>query len=168
MMDNKIDSYLIYKIGNETFATNVASIIKILEITDITKIPGTADYIKGIINLRGSVLPVVDSRIKLGFENTEFTKNTCIVVFEIELEDQKALIGAIVDSVLKVTQFSDEKIIPPPSVGLKFAKNYLLGVYKIKSEFILIIDINKVFASEDLIELSKFDNENNNLNNQKK
>lgn len=166
MMNNKTDSYLIYKIGNETFATNVASIVKILEITDITKIPGTANYIKGIINLRGSVLPVVDSRIKLGFERAEFTKNTCIVVFELEIDNQDALIGAIVDSVIKVTQFNEEKIIPPPSVGLKFATNYLLGVYNIKSEFILIIDINKVFSSEDLIELSKYDNENKNLNNQ--
>jgi len=154
MDQKKINSFLIYKLGTELFATNVGNIVKILEISEITKIPGAPEYVKGIINLRGSVLPVIDGRIKLGFPDTVYTRNSCIVVFEILIAGSVEIIGVIVDAVLKVTTFNTENILPPPNVGMKFSKDYLLGVHRNNNGFVLIIDINKVFTGEDLVGLS--------------
>lgn len=154
MDKQNIDSYLTFTLGDESFAVNVGSVIKILEITDTTKIPGTPDYMKGVINLRGSVLPVFDARKKLGFVESEYTKNTCIIVIEVDIEDQKELLGAIVDSVLKVIQVPENKILPPPAIGKKYKTDYITGVIKNKEDFIILIDINKVFSKEEIIELT--------------
>lgn len=150
----KINSYLSFQIGTEVFATNVSSIINILEMTKITRVPKSPAFMKGVINLRGSVLPVLDTRIKFGLPETEYTSNTCILVMELISKNEKIQMGAIVDNVQEVLELSDTDILPPPSIGTSFSSNYLTGMTNRNNNFIMLIDVNKVFADDDILNIS--------------
>lgn len=96
----EINSYLSFKLGHEEFALHVDKVLNILEMTRITKVPKAPDYMKGVINLRGTVLPVIDTRLKFGMTETIYTDKTCIIVLELMLNDQRVLLGTLVDEVL--------------------------------------------------------------------
>jgi purine-binding chemotaxis protein CheW len=153
-MDNdirdKTDSYLSFNIGGEVFAAHVSQVLNILEMTKITKVPQTPDYMVGVINLRGNVLPVIDSRIKFSLPFTEYTSNTCIIVMELNMDGQTVQVGTIVDAVQEVLDISEEQIQPAPSIGSKYRTEFLEGMGKIGEEFIMILNINKVFSEEDV------------------
>ena len=104
--DNIINSYLSFKLGDEEFASSADYVLNILEMTKITEVPKAPVYMKGVINLRGTVLPVIDTRLKFGMTETVFTDKTCIIVMDITIDDQKVLIGSLVDSVVSVIQNS--------------------------------------------------------------
>lgn len=152
-------SYLSFKIGDELFAAHVSKVINILELTKITKIPQTPEYMLGVINLRGTVLPVVDARLKFGIPASDFTSLTCIIVTDVQLENESVLIGVLVDSVQEVLNVELDQIKPPPGVGNKFHSEYIKGIINVTDEFILLLDIDNVFASEGsgiLSEISSF------------
>ena len=158
MSEKSVDlrnSYLTFKIGGEIFAAHVNNVIKILEMAAVTKIPQTPAFIKGIINLSGGVLPVVDARVKLGFEETEYDKNTCIVVLELRSKGDAENIGIIVDAAMEVMEISDEEIKPPPVLGKKNEVDYISGIIQQKDVFIILLDIQKIFSSEDILNISK-------------
>ena len=142
------NSYLSFKIGTELFGASVKNIISILEMAKITRVPQAPDYMKGVINLRGSVLPVIDTRIKFGISNLEITDNTCILVMQVLLKSESLLLGAIVDSVQEVLELSEEDIQPPPSIGTGYQTDIISGMAKKADEFIMLLDINKLFAEE--------------------
>jgi purine-binding chemotaxis protein CheW len=142
-------------LGEERFATHVAHVNIILEIPKITKVPRTPDYMKGVINHRGIVLPVFDLRLKMSMEEKEYTMNSCILVLEIDLEQEKVHVGTIVDSVREVLEIKDENIQPPPTMGINDNEKYIYGVAKINDEFILMLDMNKVLSNIETIEISK-------------
>lgn len=146
----QIDSYLTFKLGEEEFASHVSKVLSIMEMTNITKVPKSPEYMKGVINLRGQVLPVVDTRIKFGMTPTEFTKNTCIVVMEVEMDDDSIQVGALVDSVQEVLEITDDQIQPPPSIGSKYQSQFIYGMAKINDKFIMLLDMDKVFSAEEL------------------
>ena len=150
------NSYLSFMLSNEKFATHVAHVNIILEIPKITKVPRTPDYMKGVINHRGIVLPVMDLRLKMSMEEKEFTTNTCILVLEIEAENEKISVGAIVDSVREVLEIKDNMIQPPPKMGKKDHEKYIYGIAKVNEEFIMLLDMNQVFNTDDTIELNKY------------
>jgi len=146
----KLISYLTFKLGEETFAANVGKVLNILEMTKITEVPKAPEYMKGVINLRGTVLPVIDTKIKFDLGETEFTDNTCIVVMEIDMDGDTIHVGALVDSVQEVLEIGDDQIQPPPSIGSKYRSEFIEGMAKNNDEFIMILNMDKVFSLDEL------------------
>jgi len=158
-VESKINSYLSFQIGTEIFAADVANVINILEMAKITKVPKSPNYMKGVINLRGSVLPVVDTRLKFGLAETEYTTNTCILVLEVISRNETIRLGAIVDSVQEVLEIGSDEIMPPPNLGTKFKTDILVGMAKKDENFIMIMDVNNVFADDEVINLKDLSEE---------
>ncbi|MFC2138456.1 chemotaxis protein CheW [Bacteroidota bacterium] len=146
----KLNSYLTFKLGEELFAANVGKVLNILEMTKITEVPKAPEYMKGVINLRGTVLPVVDTKIKFSMGETEHTTNTCILVLDIEMDGDSIHVGAIVDSVQEVLEFEKKQIQPPPSIGSKYKSEFIEGMVKYNDDFIMILNMDLVFSVDEL------------------
>lgn len=142
----KLNSYLTFKLGNETFAANVAHVLHILGIPEITKMPNSPDYVLGVMNLRGQVLPVIDPHPRFKIEAQETTKDTCIVVLEITHDDETFQIGSLMDSVQEVIEINEDDILPPPELGTLYNSKYIDGVIQQGEKFILILNITQVFS----------------------
>jgi purine-binding chemotaxis protein CheW len=142
--------YLTFKLGNEIFATDVAKVREVLDLTTITKIPRTPEFMAGVINLRGSVVPVVDLRLCFEMAKTESTRNTCIVVVEVLLENESTVIGALADSVEEVLDLEPEQIQPAPKIGTRIRTDFIKGMGKHDAQFIMILDIDRVFSVEEV------------------
>ena len=142
--------YLTFKLGNEIFGTDVAKVREVLDFTNITAIPRTPDFMSGVINLRGSVVPVVDLRLCFHMTKTERTRNTCIVVVEVLLEGEATVIGALADSVEEVIDLEPDQIQPAPRIGTQIRTDFIKGMGKRDSQFIMILDIDRVFSAEEL------------------
>lgn len=147
---SKINSYLTFKLGSEYFAANVSKVLNILEMTKVTKVPKAPAYMKGVINLRGSVLPLVDTRIKFDMPETEYTTNTCILVLDIFLNNESVHVGALVDSVQEVLEIDDLNIQPPPSIGTRYRSEFIEGIAKVDEEFIMILNMDLIFSTDEL------------------
>jgi purine-binding chemotaxis protein CheW len=152
---NKISSFLTFKLGDETFAANVSNVLNILEMTKITKVPKAPDYMKGVINLRGSVLPLIDTRIKFGMSETEITTNTCILVLDINLDGESVHVGALVDSVQEVLEINESEVQPPPSIGNKYRSEFIDGMVKADDEFVMILNMLEILSTEDIIDMKE-------------
>jgi purine-binding chemotaxis protein CheW len=146
--------YLTFKLADEIFALDVAKVREILEITTITKVPQTPDFMRGVINLRGSVVPVVDMRLKFGMSMTEQTVNTCIIVVEINFDGDTMVLGALADSVQEVVELEPESIEPAPSIGTKLNTDFIRGMGKLDDHFVMILDIDKIFSPAELADLT--------------
>ncbi|MSM40901.1 MAG: chemotaxis protein CheW [Geobacter sp.] len=142
--------YLTFKLDDETFAVDVAKVREILDFSTVTKVPQTPDFMRGVINLRGSVVPVVDMRLKFGMSETEKTVDTCIIVLEITLDNETAVVGALADSVQEVLELEPENIEPAPRIGTKLNTDFLVGMGKQNETFIMILNIDKVFTLDEL------------------
>lgn len=151
----KSKSYLSFKIGSELFAAHVSKVLNILEMTKITKVPRAPEHMLGVINLRGAVLPVIDTRIKFGMPTTEQTDETCIVVCEVNIDNETVRVGALVDGVEEVVEIEKEDILPPPSIGNQYNTDFIQGVMNIDEKFIMVLDMDKVFSTEDKISLKQ-------------
>lgn len=145
-----LNSYFTFRIGSELFAVNIGNMTKILVLQDTTKVPNSPRYFKGIINHFGSVLPVFDGRLKFGFPEAKPTKNTCILVMVVEIEGHPVNTGVIVDSVEKVLIFEPEQIKPAPTIGKGFNNEYIFGIATFQSEFVIILNIDKIFSEEEI------------------
>ena len=143
--------YLTFKLEEEVFALDVAKVREILEITSITKIPQTPEFMRGVINLRGSVVPVIDMRLKFGMSATEQTVNTCIIVVEVTLEGETIVLGALADSVQEVVEMEPDQIEPAPHIGTRLNTNFIKGMGKHEGDFVMILDIDKVFSEEEMV-----------------
>lgn len=142
--------YLTFKLDDEVFAIDVAKVREILDYTLATKMPGTPDFMRGIINVRGNVVPVADMRLKFGMSMTEKTVDTCIVVMEVAVENDATVLGALVDSVQEVFELEPAQIEPPPRIGTRWKTEFIKGIGKRNDELIIILDIDKVFSSGEL------------------
>ena len=142
--------YLTFKLENELFALDIGKVREVLDFTTITKVPQTPDYMRGVINLRGSVVPVVDLRLKFGMVMAEQTVNTCVIIVEVELEGEKVVMGAMADAVQEVMDLEPDQIEPPPRIGTKLNTDFIKGMGKHSEQFIIILDIDKVFTSGEL------------------
>jgi purine-binding chemotaxis protein CheW len=148
-LTSKVDSFLTFRLNNEIFAAGVDKVLEILEIPKITHVPRSPDYMRGVINLRGNVLPVIDTRSKFGLEPTADTINTCIIVMNLAIDDQQISIGAVVDAVQEVMEISDNDIQPAPSVGSRYKAEFIQGMVKYNDQFIMKLDVDKVFSSDE-------------------
>jgi purine-binding chemotaxis protein CheW len=146
--------YLTLKLGEEVFALDVAKVREILELTTITKVPQAPGYMRGVINLRGSVVPVIDMRLMFGMSRTEQTVNTCIVVVEVNLDGQPVVLGTLADSVQEVVELDPDRIEPAPHVGTKLNTDFIRGMCNVDDHFVMILDIDMVFSSRDLTALT--------------
>jgi purine-binding chemotaxis protein CheW len=149
--ESKINSYLSFKLGNELFAAHASKVLNILEMCRITEVPKAPEYFMGIINLRSTVLPVVDLRLKLGMSPTETTVSTCIIVLDIAIGMESILLGVIVDSVQAVVEFEKKDILPPPSIGSKYRSEFIVGVTNINDNFIMVLDMDAIFSTDELV-----------------
>lgn len=145
---NDTKQYLTFQLEEEVFGVDVIHIREILEFTTVTKVPKTPDYMRGVINLRGSVVPVLDMRLKFGLTQTEKTVDTCIIVVEVLFEKENTIIGALVDSVQEVFELEPDQIEPAPRIGINLDTEFIKGMGKKDDHFIIILDIDKVFSAE--------------------
>lgn len=152
---DEIKSYLSFSIGGESFAANVGHIRKIIVYKRVTKIPSTPDFMLGVINLMGEVLPVVDARVKLGMSETEITSSTCILDVEVTIDNQEYSIGLLVESVSEVIQIEKEDIKEPPSIGTAIENDYLHGIYSVGEKFIMILNIDEIFKTDEVLSMSE-------------
>lgn len=142
--------YLTFRLDEEVFALDVAKVREILEYTPVTKVPQTPDFMRGVINLRGSVVPVIDLRLKFGMTATEQTLNTCIIVTEVGMDDETILLGTLADSVQEVNEMEPEQIEAAPHIGTRFNTDFIKGMGKADGNFVMILDIDKVFTIDEL------------------
>ena len=146
----EVVQYLTFKLDEEVFAINISKIREVLELPTVTRVPRTPDFMCGVMNLRGGVVPVIDLRIKFGIEVAERTVDTCIIIVEVTLEGETTLIGALVDSVQEVSEFESNQIEPAPRIGTRMNTEFIEGMGKRDSEFIMILDMDRVFSSDEL------------------
>lgn len=142
--------YLTFRLASEVYAIDVANVREILEVGDITRVPQTPPYMRGVINLRGSVVPVMDLRLKFGMTETEQTINTCIVVVEAAIGEERLVVGALADSVQEVFEMEPGQIEPAPRMGMKLSSDFILGMGNRDGQFIMILDIDRVFSAAEV------------------
>ncbi len=152
MNEMNIDTsqHLTFVLGKEIFAISIGSVREVLELTKITKIPRTPDYMRGVINLRGHAVPVVDMRRKFGMAPAETTVDTCIIIVEVDGGEDRVVIGGLVDAVREVFEIPAEAMEPPPRMGAAVKVDYIRGMTRQDEEFVIILDIDKVFSAEEL------------------
>ena len=142
--------HLTFKLDEEVFAVDISKVREVLEYTAVTKVPQTPEFMKGVINLRGHVVPVVDLRLKFGMQEAEKTVNTCIIIVEVSVDKDTAVLGALADSVQEVHDFEHDQIEPPPKIGTRLKTDFIKGMGKRNDQFIMILDIDKVFSTDEL------------------
>lgn len=149
------NQYLTFTLERELFALDIGSVREVLELVNITRVPRTPDYIRGVINLRGRAVPVVDLKLKFGMGATERTVNTCIIIVEVSLDGESTVLGALADSVQEVYEMESAQIEPTPRMGTPIKADFIRGMGKSGEQFIIILDINKVFTSLELAGLAQ-------------
>jgi purine-binding chemotaxis protein CheW len=148
--ETTVNQYLTFILDGEYYALPVATVREVLELQDVTKIPQMADYMKGVINVRGSVLPVIDLRLKFGIPEAESTVDTAIIVTDVSAQDGQVTVGCQADSVDEVLDIPPENIEPAPRVGTKIKADFIKGIGKNNERFIMILDIDQVFRADEL------------------
>ena len=146
--------YLSFKLGDEIFAVDVAQVREILDVITITKVPQTPDFMQGVINLRGSVVPVMDMRLKFGMPPTERTVNTCIIVMEVIQDGETMVLGSLADSVQEVLDLEPDQIEPAPRIGTRLRSDFIKGMGKQNERFIIILDIDRIFSADELEQIA--------------
>ncbi len=149
-----IQTYLSFRLDKETFAVNVHKVLNILELKPITKVPQSPPYMRGVINLRGNVLPVIDMRVKFGMEQIQATPDTCIIVLNVDINGEEVMLGILVDAVSEVLQIDEEKIEPSPSIGTRYKAEFIKGMWRDTEEtFIMLLNIDLIFSTDEIITL---------------
>jgi purine-binding chemotaxis protein CheW len=142
--------YLTFHLGREEFGIQVVHVREIMGLQDITAVPQTPPFLKGVINLRGKIIPVVDLRLKFGFKESEYTNSTCIVVVQVRRPDETIQMGLIVDSVAEVLNLSAEEIDDTPNFGDGLTTPHLLGIAKVKGAVKILLNIDCVLTLQEL------------------
>jgi purine-binding chemotaxis protein CheW len=140
--------YITFKLGEESFAINVARVREVLEVSQITKVPTAPVYMRGVVNVRGKAIPVVDLRQKFGLPAVPDTVHTRIIVIELELDGETTVLGGVADSVHEVIELEPGQINPPPRIAMRWRTELIHGMGRRGDEFIIILDISQVFASD--------------------
>ena len=147
---SRAGKFLTFQLANEEFGIRVLKVREIMGIQDITGVPQTPMHIKGVINLRGKVIPVIDLRLKFGLPAAEYTQRTCIIVTQVQGENSQIHMGIVVDGVSEVLNLSSSDIEDTPDFGEQVASQYLLGMAKVKGKVKILLDIDRVLSSQEL------------------
>lgn len=158
-MDNETQTgsqrFLTMTLGEELFAIDIFSVREILDFTDITRIPQTPEFMRGVVNVRGSAVPVIDLKMKFGLGKVERTLNTRIVIVEIKRDEEISVMGALADSVKEVLELETDRIDPPPRMGAAVRADFIRGIGKHGDRFLLVLDVDKVFSSDEILDLAQ-------------
>jgi len=144
------NQYLTFELDGEIFALEIAKVREVLDFTTVTRVPKMPAFMRGVINLRGSVVPVVDMRLKFGLPPADRTVNTCIIIVEIEMDGEMVALGALADSVKEVVELEAAEIEPAPRIGARLGTEFIRGMGKREEGFLILLDINRVFSNEEL------------------
>lgn len=151
MTARAISSYITFKLGDELFAIDVARVREVLDLSEITRVPTAPPYMRGVVNVRGSAVPVVDLRLKFGLPPTPDTVDTRIVVIELELDGELTVVGGLADSVREVLELDRSEIREPPRIAMRWRADMIEGMGKKGEQFIIVLDIARVFAIGDAL-----------------
>ncbi|WP_031482982.1 chemotaxis protein CheW [Maridesulfovibrio frigidus] len=149
-MNSTMNQYLTFTLNKDIYALDISSVREVLELTPITRIPRTPKFMRGVINLRGHAVPVVDMRLKFGMSKTEDTINTCIIIVEVLFDGDSTVMGALADSVREVIELTEDMIEEPPRMGTTIKTDFIRGMGKQGEDFVIILDINKILSVEEL------------------
>lgn len=149
-MITQITQYMTFKLGDELFAINVAQVREVLEVSQITKVPTAPEYMRGVVNVRGKAIPVVDLRLRFGLPKGSDTVHTRIIVMELEIDGEPTVLGGIADSVHEVIEFEPGNVNPPPRIAMRWRAEFIQGMGRRGDDFIIILDVNAVFSSDDV------------------
>lgn len=146
-----IDQYLTFLIAGDPYAVGVAHVREIVGFDSPTRVPGTPPWIRGVVNLRGLVVPVIDLAVKFGREASEVTRRTCVVIVELRIAGEPVTMGIMADAVSQVLELTPDQIQPPPTFGINIRVEYLLGLVTAANTFALLLDIERVLTAEDVL-----------------
>ena len=145
-MDQEIDSFISFKLGDEYFAISVSKVLNILQLVQITKVPTAPEYMKGVI----------DIRMKFGMDPIQYKRDTVILVLNVQIENEKVDAGILVDSVKEVFEIKQEEVMPPPGIGSKYKSKFIDGIYKMSDDrFVMLLDIDKIFSTDEMVMLKE-------------
>ena len=148
--DGRAGKYLTFHLANEEFGVRVLKVREIMGLQEITAVPQTPSHIKGVINLRGKVVPVIDLRLKFGVPAADYTQRTCIIVTQVQGESGAILMGIVVDGVSEVLNLTEAEIEDTPDFGEEIAGKYLLGMAKVKGKVKILLDIDRVLSAQEI------------------
>jgi purine-binding chemotaxis protein CheW len=146
--------FLAFLVGRDEYAVPILKVREIFAFEDATRVPATPSWIRGVVNLRGQVLPVIDLAVKLGLPPTVVSLRSCVVVFELTIDGQATCVGALVDEVSQVLELAEREIEPPPSFGTQIRVEYLVGATLSNGRFALLLDTDRVLCADELLALS--------------
>ena len=152
---DRAGKYLTFKLADEEYGLEILKVHEIIGIMNVTRVPKTPDFVRGVINLRGKVIPIVDLRLKFEMEGREATDRTCIIVVQIERGNQQTTMGIVVDEVSEVTDIKADQIEAPPAFGARINTDFLLGMGKVGEKVVLMLDINQVLSEDEIKEVDQ-------------
>ncbi len=150
MSEVNLNQYLTFTVNEELYALNVGNIREVLEFQTVTKVPRMPDFMRGVINLRGSVVPVLDLKMKFGLGTTDKTIDTSVIVTEMNMDEETVVIGLLTDAVNEVLELNEEEIEPTPYMGTKVQSEFIKGMGKKDEEFIIVLDINRILSAQEI------------------
>lgn len=142
--------YLTFALGTEEYGLGILKVQEIIGMMTVTRVPRIPDFVRGVINLRGRVIPVVDLRLKFGLEAQEDTERTCIIVVQVMRAENRVTMGLIVDEVSEVLYIETGQIEPPPSFGASIRTDFILGMGKVGNKVVMLLDVDKVLSSDEV------------------
>lgn len=145
--------YLTFRLDGEAFATGICRVREVLEYTSVTRVPCSPDYMLGVINLRGSVVPVVDLRLQFGMATSAPTVDTCIIIIEVMVDGETTVLGVLADSVQEVIELKQEQMVPAPTLGTRVENRFIRAIGKLDDHFVIVLNMDKVFSPEVLVRL---------------
>lgn len=143
----RIGQYLSFRLDGELFAIDVSCVREVIDRTEMTRIPRMPEFMRGVINLRGNVVPVVDLQMKFGIGQVAMTVDTCIVVLEVNMDEEATVVGALVDAVQEVFELGPSQIEPPPKMGARLNTEFIEGMGRLDDEFVILLDADRVFSA---------------------
>lgn len=151
------EKYLSFFLGNEEYAMEILSVREIIGLMDITPLPQTPEYVKGVINLRGKIIPVIELRSKFNLTSVEYTEQTCVIVVEVGSDDgsEPFAMGLIVDSVREVLDICKDAVEPPPTFGCNIPLSYIEGIGKVKEKVIVLLNVDQIVTSAEVEKLRR-------------
>ena len=152
-IDAEPAQYLTFMLAEEQFAIGILNIKEIIEYHGLTEVPMMPTCVRGVINLRGAVVPVMDLLARFGRPSTATTKRTCVVIVEVSNADERHVIGLVVDAVNEVLDITASDIEPPPSFGARVRNDFILGVGKVKGKFVLLLDVDRALSLDEIAEM---------------
>lgn len=154
VVDDSPQQYLTFSLGGEVFALGILNVKEIIEFGSITEIPMMPAFIRGVINLRGAVVPVIDLSARFGGRTSAVSRRTCIVIVELGSGEDRHDLGVIVDAVNEVLEIPRGDIEPPPSFGARIRADFILGMGKVNGDFVIILNVERVLSTEEMTMLA--------------